>query len=120
MKNKKNNFIVVLICVSPIIIFLIVNLFLPSANCSDHDDFVNQHYQGIISKKFLNYDNHKHETITIETEEKKFDLLLIKDLLVYEYIMEGDSVFKKSGSDNFEIKRNNIGRNFQIAFGCNE
>jgi len=87
-----------------------------SAICKMYEEFKAKEISGIIQKKFKDEDHHLNEMIIINNE--KIDIGLDKSG-IYDFIIQGDSIEKKAGSDKVDVFRNDtILITFSVDFGC--
>jgi len=85
--------------------------------CSKSDEFRKMEYSGIVSKKFIDQENHRFRTILFK--EDVSDMVLADDTSsFYVFVNPGDSIVKKKNDDYVSLFRASKIYTFKIYFGC--
>ena len=72
---------------------------------------------GIVIKKYVDNKQHNHKTCLYIENSDTIKLLLDFDTSgLFNYIIEGDSIIKKSGDPKILVKRNNISNSFVLKY----
>lgn len=76
-------------------------------------------FNGIVEQKFYDQKNHRARTLKIDSkhmaQELEFQGL---NQGFYEFVVEGDSVYKEKGQNLIYVYRDGIETKFQINMGC--
>ncbi len=76
-------------------------------------------YSGLVSEKYIDSMNHLNKTIRLTKNKGKDIVIFNYDRSgAFNYIKPGDSIFKKSGSDNLITDRKGNVVVFKIDYGC--
>ena len=72
--------------------------------------------------KYLDEYNHMSETISVETEfgTKSSTFLVSEHNRVYDKIMIGDSIFKRKGELEINIKRKSQSFTYKLDYSCED
>ncbi len=75
---------------------------------------------GVLIKKFNDAPNHNYETIKYKDgeDEKESTDFVFDESGCYQYLQIGDSIFKKSESLLFRVRRNKKDSLFILNYGC--
>ena len=88
-----------------------------SLACSKADEFKKMEYSGIVSKKFMDQENHRVRTISLG--ENDSDIILARDTSkFYAFVTSGDSIVKHKNNDYLSLIRASKVYTFRIYFGC--
>lgn len=75
---------------------------------------------GTITKKFRDSPNHNYKTIryVVDGDEKESRIFVLEGSGCYDYLQEGDVVYKSKGELLFKVKRNEKDTLFVLDYGC--
>ncbi|MCU0322602.1 MAG: hypothetical protein MUE72_09315, partial [Chitinophagaceae bacterium] len=79
-------------------------------------------FEGVVTKKFLDSSSHMWETVKYLTYDKKEQstLLFMNDQSgAFDFIIVGDSIFKRKNSLEFTIRRASNLKTYKLNYGCN-
>lgn len=88
--------------------------------CEDsYKKFKNREISGLVQKKYVDSANHLYKTVEV-LQKNNLDMVYfnLDKGGSYEYIEQGDSIFKKKKSDILTIIRNTNTRKFKIEYRC--
>ena len=112
MKLTKTNLIILLSIISILIIgWIIISKFLDSVYENSPDKKASEYYkeysyEGIVSNKFIDNEQHNYQTVLIQNGQKTDKLLLdFETSGLFEFIKVGDSIFKKKNSLKLKLVR---------------
>ena len=93
--------------------------------CNDEEAVRMEYWGGVVSRKFLDSENHNYKTLEIKeranNRSRTFRLILSNDKSgLYPYVSEGDSIVKQSGSLAAKVIHDTVEREFIIDLGCAE
>ena len=118
MENKIK-YIIVSVCIIPILFLFTYSLFQPPHLCNLYTEFKESNYQGIVVDKYIDKENHNTRTIIIKSNEEIFTMILPRDTSsFYTTVILGDTVIKKAGYEFIAIKNNLSVMKFNISWGC--
>jgi hypothetical protein len=76
---------------------------------NEEDFFLNVEFNGTVTQKYIDRNQHNYETVILENETLKQTILF--DFVMgglYEFIEVGDTLSKKSGSLDLRLKRRDL------------
>jgi hypothetical protein len=77
------------------------------------------HYNGIITKKFIDEKEHNYPIIKIDEGEKIIVYNLSSDISgLFDFLKEGDRVIKRQGTNNIVVQRDGKEASFTLDYGC--
>lgn len=83
------------------------------------ETYEKKEFKGIVRSKFIDEHNHNYKTFQLVNDLNK-NILLNNDEDIFNYLQEGDSIFKPLNSTKFNIIRDNQQKQFELTFGCKE
>jgi hypothetical protein len=109
-------------------LFFGIRLFLsfPSLNdsaCNSFKTFKNYKYDYLILNKYLDSTQHSYPTLVMQDAKgNKFESqdLIMDNSGLFDFLITGDSITKKQGSDLVRVKNSKIDTTFQADFGCDK
>lgn len=118
--SKHNLFVLliggIILIVFSIYLFLFEERVFNFYSCKELNAFQRIELNCIVENKYIDFKNHSFRTINFENCE---NFILTNDTSgFYEFIIAGDSVFKKLDSDIINIIREGDTVSFRIYFGC--
>ena len=116
MNSKKiRNF---MILITGVVFFIVQILNQPSCL----ESYIKEkeiHFNGIITKKFIDKKNHNYPMIQILNKGMSLDYNLVHDLSgVFDFVEKGDKIIKNKGSNDVIVRRDGEDILFVLDFGC--
>ncbi len=99
-------------------IIVILIIILNTSSCGDYcEDYLkSKEVSGLISKKYIDNNDHFLNKLEITNEEGKYVLVIDeKDNIFWNFVEEGYHLSKKSGSTKFVIRKNKIEYTFDLC-----
>lgn len=113
--KKIRNFMILIIGV----MFFIVQILNQPSCLESYIKEKEIHFNGIITKKFIDKKNHNYPMIQILNKGTSLDYNLIHDLSgVFDFVIEGDTIVKKKGTNTIVVKGVFKDTLFVLDYGC--
>ena len=90
-------------------LFILLAFFNYSCDHYNENVIINYSCSGVVTKKFIDHDNHSASTLLVQGKGGKFDACYITSydsnaIYLYKKVVVGDSIIKKAGSKTYHIK----------------
>jgi hypothetical protein len=122
---KKSEFIIISSVIGIILFFAFLIRIIPKipteSMCTAKKEALRLSiHGGILIKKYRDAPNHNYKTIRyrINNEETESLVFVLEESGCYDYLLEGDTLFKKENEVLFEVKRNGKDTVFILEHGC--
>ncbi len=90
------------------------------SNCNDEQMAKKEKIDGVILRKFRDNKSHMWKTIEYQDSSGTHETLIFRndESGGYEFLMQGDSIFKMTDSMAFEAVRDGQRKVFNLKYGC--
>lgn len=101
--------------------FIIISPYLFPGNCSKEKRYLKMEIIGTVDKKFYDSRNHGNESIVFSDKKGQNTVIFNnQSKRIYQFVNDGDSLFKPVGSLDIKIISNRLDTIFTIDFGCDK
>lgn len=92
-------------------------------SCRFYSEFLGKEINGVVSNKYIDYNNHASETISLISYGRKVKGTEVGrySIETYDYVQPGDTIIKQIGSPYIEIKNGSRTKQFKCNVrGCDD
>jgi hypothetical protein len=116
--KKMSNYLYGMLIIAFLLFFYIIDYNNVGA-CAFKETYKKKEIMGIVNSKFIDEQNHGYKTIRLGVNLDK-NILLNNDVDAFNYIQEGDSIFKPINSLKLSIFRSGKNKQIDLTLGCKE
>lgn len=90
------------------------------SNCNDAEMATNESIDGVVTQKIRDNQNHMWKTIEYSNSSGSHQTLIFRndESGAYEFLMQGDSIFKDTNSLELKVVRDTIMTKYLLNYGC--
>ncbi|MEX0996973.1 MAG: hypothetical protein WDZ45_07985 [Flavobacteriaceae bacterium] len=102
-------FVILSIAIGSIIIYLFTKKVIEITSGNPADYYIKDEYSGIVINKFIDKEQHDYRTVVIKQEDNEHTVIFSFVMGgLYEFIEKGDTLSKKSGTLDLQLKRKDL------------